>query len=97
MGLQGAAAGTNTYVTVSGSLSLKSHLGVRDTLRARPELRNRYSAVKKLVGATAGDIEEYGKGNNAAIQKILAVAGFTDGERGVIDTAQVLSRTEVPR
>lgn len=76
---------------------MKNHLGVRDTLRARPELRDRYSAVKKLVGATAGDLEEYGKGKNAMIQEILAAAGLTDVERGVIDAAQVPSREEVPR
>ena len=32
-------ARTNTYVIVAGSLSLRNHLAVRDTLRASPVLR----------------------------------------------------------
>ncbi len=76
---------------------MKNHLGLRDTLRVNPELRGRYSGVKKRIGATAGSLEEYGKGKNAVIQEILAAAGLTDAERGVIDAAQVPSRKEVPR
>lgn len=51
-------SGTNTYVVVQNSLSLRNHLRFRDTLRSNPELWDRYSAVKKKVGATAGSIEE---------------------------------------
>lgn len=89
--------GTNTYVVVDGSLSLRNHLRLRDTLRANAELRDRYSVVKLRVGAAAGSIEEYGQGKSAVIQEILAAAGFTDDERRVIDAAQVPSREEVPR
>lgn len=80
-----------------GSLSLRNHLRLRDTLRASAELRQRYSAVKMRVGATAGSVEEYGQGKNAVIQEILAAAGLTDDERRVINAAQVPSREEVPR
>ena len=73
-------AGTNTYVTVEGSLSLRNHLAVRETLRSSPDLRDRYAAVKQEMAATAADIDEYGKGKNALIQEILAVAGFTEAE-----------------
>lgn len=90
-------AGTNTYVTVSGSLALKNHLRLRDTLRVNPELPGRYSAVKKQISATAQSLEEYGKGKNAVIQEILAAAGLADVERRVIDAGQVPSRKEVPR
>lgn len=90
-------AGTNTYVTVEGSLSLRNHLAVRDTLRSSPDLRDRYSAVKQQVAAIAANIDEYGKGKNALIQEILTVAGFTEAERVTIDTAQVPSHHEVPR
>ena len=90
-------AGTNTYVIVDGSLSLRNHLRFRDTLRADPGLRDRYSAVKQRVGATASTIEEYGRGKNAVIQEILAAAGLTEDERRSIDSAQVPSREEVPR
>jgi GrpB-like predicted nucleotidyltransferase (UPF0157 family) len=40
-------AGTNTYIVVAGSLSLRNHLAVRDILRADPDLRRQYAAVKK--------------------------------------------------
>jgi GrpB-like predicted nucleotidyltransferase (UPF0157 family) len=90
-------AGTNTYVIVDGSLSLRNHRAVRDTLRAQPELRARYAAEKKRVGMAAGSIEEYGKGKNAVIQEILAAAGLTDAERASIDANQVPSLDEVPR
>jgi GrpB-like predicted nucleotidyltransferase (UPF0157 family) len=84
-------------VIVDGSLSLRNHLAVRDTLRARPQLRDRYAAEKKRVGMTARSIEEYGKGKNAVIQEILAAAGLTDAERASIDANQVPSLDEVPR
>jgi GrpB-like predicted nucleotidyltransferase (UPF0157 family) len=90
-------AGTNTYVIVDGSLSLRNHLAVRDTLRARPKLRDRYAAEKQRVGRAARSLEEYGKGKNAVIQEILAAAGLTDAERASIDANQVPSLDEVPR
>jgi hypothetical protein len=49
------------------------------------------------VGATARGIDEYGQGKNAVIQEILAAAGLTERERGIIDSAQVPSRSDVPR
>ncbi len=90
-------SGTNTYVILDGSLSLRNHLRLRDTLRANTDLRDRYSLVKMKVGATSGSIEDYGRGKNAVIQEILAVAGLTGDERRLIDAAQVPSREEVPR
>jgi GrpB-like predicted nucleotidyltransferase (UPF0157 family) len=71
----GRLAGTNTYVIVAGSLSLRNHLAVRDTLRADPAMRGQYAAVKRQVGAVAADIDEYGRGKNAMVQQILAAAG----------------------
>ena len=90
-------AGTNTYLVVAGSLSLRNHLAVRDSLRADPDLREQYAAVKKQAGATAADIDEYGRAKNAMVQKILAAAGLTDAERASIDANQMPSRDEVPR
>lgn len=82
-------AGTNTYVVVAGSLALRNHLAVRDTLRADPDLRREYGHVKKTVGATAADIYEYGAGKNATVQRILATAGLNDEERASINANQV--------
>jgi GrpB-like predicted nucleotidyltransferase (UPF0157 family) len=90
-------AGTNTYLVVAGSLSLRNHLAVRDILRADPDLRERYAAVKKRAGATAADIDAYGRAKNAMVQEILAAAGLTDAERASIDANQVPSHDEVPR
>jgi GrpB-like predicted nucleotidyltransferase (UPF0157 family) len=90
-------AGTNTYVVVDGSLSLRNHLAVRDILRAESDLREQYAAVKRLVGATAANIEQYGRGKNAIVQQILAAAGLTDAERAAIDANQVPSPGEMPR
>lgn len=89
-------AGTNTYVIVAGSLSLRNHLAVRDILRANPDLRDQYAAVKKQAGSTAADIYEYGRGKNAMVQQILAVAGLTEADRASINSNQVPG-PEVPR
>jgi len=90
-------AGTNTYVVAEGSLSLRNHLAVRDVLRADADLREQYAATKRRVGATAANIDDYGRGKNAMIQKILAAAGLTDSERAAIDATQVPSHDELPR
>jgi GrpB-like predicted nucleotidyltransferase (UPF0157 family) len=88
---------TNTYVVVDGSLSLHNHLVVRDILSADADLRSEYAAVKKQVGATAANIDDYGRGKNAVLQKILAEGGMSDAERASIDSNQVPSHDEVPR
>lgn len=90
-------AGTNTYVTVEGCVALRNHLGVRDVLCADPELRDRYGMLKKRIGASAANIEEYGRGKNAMLQEILQAAGLTDSERTSIDAAQIPTREDVPR
>lgn len=88
---------TNTYVVVDGSLSLRNHRAVRDVLRASPDLRDQYAAVKKQVGATADDIDEYGRGKTAMVQQILAAAGLSESERASINANQVPSHKELPR
>jgi GrpB-like predicted nucleotidyltransferase (UPF0157 family) len=90
-------AGTNTYVIIVGSLSLRNHLAVRHTLRSNPDLRERYGAVKSEVAASAANLEEYGKGKNSVVQEILAAAGLSDAERASIDGNPVPSLDEVPR
>jgi GrpB-like predicted nucleotidyltransferase (UPF0157 family) len=82
---------------VTGSLALRNHLAVRDILRADPDLRQQYAAVKKQAGATAADIDEYGRAKNAMVQKILTAARLTDAERAAIDANQVPSHDELPR
>jgi hypothetical protein len=86
--------GTNTYVIVEGSLSLRNHLAVREILRADPHLRQEYAAVKRRAGATAANIDDYGRAKNAMVQQILAAAGMTEAERAAIDASQVPSHDE---
>ncbi|GGM88505.1 hypothetical protein GCM10010106_39670 [Thermopolyspora flexuosa] len=81
-------APTHTYVVVDGSLALRNHLAVRDTLRADPELRARYAEAKKRAARTAATIDDYIQGKNAAVQAILAAAGLTEAERATIDAQQ---------
>jgi GrpB-like predicted nucleotidyltransferase (UPF0157 family) len=90
-------AGTSTYIVVAGSLALRNHLAVRDTLRAGAGLRREYAAVKRRAGATAANIGEYGRAKNAMVQKILDAAGLTEAERASINANQVPSHNEVPR
>lgn len=89
--------GTNTYVVVNGSLSLRNHLCVRDTLRANAALRDEYARVKMQVGARAANIDEYGQGKNATIQRILAASGMSEVDRASIDSNQVPLHDAVPR
>lgn len=82
-----AAVTRNVYVCVEGSLSLRNHLAVRDTLRADPRLRDAYAAVKlDLAARDLGDIDDYVDGKNEVVQRILAAAGLGDDERGSILT-----------
>ena len=89
--------GTNTYVIVEGCLALRNHLRVRDTPRADPVLRAEYARVKKRVGARAANIDEYGQGKNAMVQRILEAGGLSSAERESINNNQVPSHDEVPR
>jgi GrpB-like predicted nucleotidyltransferase (UPF0157 family) len=70
---------------------------MRDILRAEPGLREQYAAVKRRAGVMAASIDEYGRGKNAMVQKILTAAGLTGAERASIDANQVPSHDEVPR
>lgn len=75
----------HVYVCVEGSLALRNHLAVRDTLRADPELRNRYAAAKlALADADLADMDAYVAGKNAVLQEVLARAGLSADELGSI-------------
>jgi len=89
--------GTNTYVIVEGSLSMRNHLALRDTLRSDAALRDEYAAVKKRMGATAANIDDYGRGKSAAVQRILAAVGISQEERASIAANPVPSHADAPR
>jgi GrpB-like predicted nucleotidyltransferase (UPF0157 family) len=81
--------GTNTYVVVSGSLALRNHLAVRDTLRDDAALRAEYGELKKRLGVTSTDTYEYGAGKDPMVQRILEAAGLSEDERTSIGANQV--------
>ena len=90
-------SGTNTYVIVDGCLSLRNHLAVREVLRNDAALRDDYAAIKRQAGVRAANIDEYGQAKTGMVQKILAAAGLSDGERASIAGNQVPSHDELPR
>lgn len=77
-------APTNTYVVVAGSLALRNHLAVRDVLRADPELRDEYAAVKRRAAAEAQDIDDYIERKSGVLSRVLAAAGISAEERAAI-------------
>jgi GrpB-like predicted nucleotidyltransferase (UPF0157 family) len=55
---------------------------VRDVLRARPDLRDEYAAVKTALAADPTmDTDTYVAGKSAVLQKVLAVSDLTEDER----------------
>lgn len=80
----------NTYVSVDGSLSLRNHRGVREVLRSRPDLRDRYGAVKLELAANTDDIDVYIDGKTDILQEILQVAGVAVDELASIEAVNRL-------
>ncbi len=77
----------HVYVCVDGALSLRNHLAVRDTLRARADLREAYGAVKLALAERDLDgIEDYIDGKNDIVQRILAASGVSTDDLGRILT-----------
>lgn len=62
------------YVCSVDTPNLHDHLILRDTLRARPDLRDRYAAVKREMAALhPNDIDQYIDGKGPVIQEIMAI------------------------
>jgi GrpB-like predicted nucleotidyltransferase (UPF0157 family) len=62
------------YVCSVDTPNLHDHLILRDTLRARPDLRDRYAAVKREMAALhPHDIDAYIDGKGPLIAEIMAV------------------------
>ncbi|MBV8251291.1 MAG: GrpB family protein [Chitinophaga sp.] len=66
----------NLYCCVDGSVSLRNHLLVRDTLRADAQLRNAYGQLKETLAAQVDNIDDYIEGKSAFIGKILLQGGI---------------------
>lgn len=62
------------YVCSVDTPNLHDHLLLRDALRARPDLRDRYAAVKREMAALhPDDIDAYIDGKGPVIEEIMAV------------------------
>jgi GrpB-like predicted nucleotidyltransferase (UPF0157 family) len=78
----------NVYVAVADSLALRNHLGVRDTLRSRSDLRKLYGDLKlRLSEHDFTDIDEYVEAKSDLLGEILSAAGIGAGERDEIRAA----------
>lgn len=75
----------NVYVCVAGTLHVRNHLAVRDILRRRADLRDRYGAVKVALAQDPGlDIDAYLAGKSPVLQEVLAESGLTAAEKDAI-------------
>lgn len=76
------------YVCVDGSLALRNHIAVRDTLRHSKELRDEYSRLKhELSQQEFNDMDEYVFAKTALLQKVLSHANLTAEELNAIRDA----------
>ncbi|QBX55120.1 GrpB family protein [Nocardioides seonyuensis] len=72
----------HVYVCLRDTLNVRNHLAVRDVLRARPDLRDEYAAVKLSLAADPGmDIDTYIARKSAVLQEVLAASDLTEEER----------------
>lgn len=72
----------NVYVCVENTLHLRNHLAVRKILRERPDLRDRYGAVKtQLASDPTMDIPKYLALKSPVLQEILALSDLTEAEK----------------
>lgn len=75
----------HVYVCVAGTLHLRNHLAVRDVLRRRPDLRDRYAAVKtELARDPHMDIATYLAGKSSVLQEVLALSDLSEEEKATI-------------
>lgn len=71
----------NVYLCQRGTLNLRNHLAVRDTLRQHPELRDQYAAVKLALAADPTmEIDRYIARKSPILQQILARSSLTPDE-----------------
>jgi GrpB-like predicted nucleotidyltransferase (UPF0157 family) len=67
----------NLYVCLQGSVALRNHLILRESLRDNPALRDEYAAVKTRLAAEYPDsIDNYVEGKTEFILKVLAENGL---------------------
>jgi GrpB-like predicted nucleotidyltransferase (UPF0157 family) len=71
----------NTYVVLEGSVSLKNHRDLKRVLFQDAALRQEYGDVKmRLAEEELEDVDEYCRGKNEILLKILKSAGWNEEE-----------------
>jgi GrpB-like predicted nucleotidyltransferase (UPF0157 family)/RimJ/RimL family protein N-acetyltransferase len=70
----------NIYICVEGAFQTRNHLGLRDTLRSNPDLRDEYARVKLDLAAKGTNLVDYIQGKSDIVQKILKAAGLLSEE-----------------
>lgn len=76
----------HVYVCEAGTMNVRNHVAVRDTLRIRDDLRDAYGEVKLSLAADPEmDIDSYIARKSAVVQRVLEASGeFTDEELSAI-------------
>jgi GrpB-like predicted nucleotidyltransferase (UPF0157 family) len=71
----------NIYVVLEGSIALKNHRDLKQALLNDAELREEYGEVKKRIAAReVQDVDEYCRGKNEVMLKILKSAGWSEAD-----------------
>ena len=71
----------NTYVILEDSLSLTNHRDLKRVLLEDTDLRSEYGEIKrKIVERGENNMDEYCRGKNEVMLKILKRAGWTEDE-----------------
>jgi GrpB-like predicted nucleotidyltransferase (UPF0157 family) len=71
----------NTYVVVEGSVALKNHRDLKRVLIQDAALREEYGEIKKQLAARElENVDEYCRGKNEILLKILKSAGLNEEE-----------------
>ena len=74
------------YVCIEGTLALRNHVAIRDSLRGDPGAARKYGDLKKRLAAQhAHDISAYIEGKSAFLLSILRNLGFSRKELGEVE------------
>ncbi|WP_431218135.1 GrpB family protein [Leifsonia xyli] len=75
----------NVYICVDATVRLRNHLAVRDILRRRYDLRDKYGAVKlQLASDPDMDIVSYIAKKSSILQDVLAESDLSAEEKALI-------------
>jgi GrpB-like predicted nucleotidyltransferase (UPF0157 family) len=86
----------NTYVCITGCLSLRNHRDLKRVLMEDEGLRREYEAEKEwLARHSNGDVKDYCKEKSTIVKKILRKAGWAEEDLDVV--SKTCGRTELGR